>query len=99
MQTKFDQLTLLVFSLAISFALETSDVSGATLHIKRPQPFSAANPDILPFAMRGLLEEEHVKRELYEETMELLKQFDDWKPSSKVLRDVKFRLEGIRSKL
>lgn len=49
--------------------------------------------------MRGLLEEEHVKRELYEETMELLKQFDDWKPSSKVLRDVKFRLEGIRSKL
>ena len=64
MQTKFDQLTLLVFSLAISFALETSDVSGATLHIKRPQPFSAANPYILPFAMRGLLEEEHVKREL-----------------------------------
>ena len=99
MQTKFDQLTLLVFSLAISFALETSDVSGATLHIKRPQPFSAANPYILPFAMRGLLEEEHVKRELYEETMELLKQFDDWKPSSKVLRDAKFRLEGIRSKL
>lgn len=49
--------------------------------------------------MRGLLEEEHVKRELYEETMELLKQFDDWKPSSKVLKDVKFRLEGIRSKL
>lgn len=83
----------------MSFALETSDVSGATLHIKRPQPFSAANPYILPFAMRGLLEEEHVKRELYEETMELLKQFDDWKPSSKVLRDVKFRLEGIRSKL
>ena len=49
--------------------------------------------------MRGLLEEEYVKRELYEETMELLKQFDDWKPSSKVLKDVKFRLEGIRSKL
>lgn len=49
--------------------------------------------------MRGLLEEEHVKRELYEETVELLKQFDDWKPSSKVLKDVKFRLEGIRSKL
>lgn len=49
--------------------------------------------------MRGLLEEEYVKRELYDETMELLKQFDEWKPSSKVLKDVKFRLEGIRSKL
>lgn len=49
--------------------------------------------------MRGLLEEEYVRRELHNETMELLKQFDDWKPSSKVLKDVKFRLEGIRSKL
>ncbi|ODM17992.1 hypothetical protein SI65_06780 [Aspergillus cristatus] len=88
-----------VYSLAITFALETSDVSGATLQIKRPQGSPVANPYILPFAMRGLLEEEHVKRELYEETMELLKQFDDWKPSSKVLKDVKFRLEGIRSKL
>ena len=57
------------------------------------------NPYILPFAMRGLLEEEYVRRELYEETMELLRQFDDWKPTSKVLKDVKFRLEGIRSKL
>lgn len=49
--------------------------------------------------MRGLLEEDYVRRELYHETMELLRQFDDWKPSSKVLKDVKFRLEGIRSKL
>lgn len=86
-------------SLAVAFALETSDVSSATLQIKRPQASPTSNPYILPFAMRGLLEEEHVKRELYEETMELLKQFDDWKPSSKVLKDVKFRLEGIRSKL
>jgi hypothetical protein len=49
--------------------------------------------------MRGILEEEYVRRELYEETMQLLRQYDDWKPSSKVLKDVKFRLEGIRSKL
>lgn len=49
--------------------------------------------------MRGLLEEEYVRRELYDETTELLKQFDDWKPTTKVLKDVKFRLEGIRSKL
>jgi hypothetical protein len=49
--------------------------------------------------MRGLLEEEYVRGQLYQETMELLRQFEDWKPSSKVLKDVKFRLEGIRSKL
>lgn len=86
-------------SLAVEFALQTSNVSGASLQVRRPNVPPAANPYILPFAMRGLLEEEYVRRELYDETMELLKQFDDWKPSSRVLKDVKFRLEGIRSKL
>ncbi|RDW62974.1 uncharacterized protein DSM5745_10085 [Aspergillus mulundensis] len=88
-----------VYRLAIEFALETSPVSNAPLHIKREFPPPVSNPYILPFAMRGLLEEEYVRNELYNETMELLKQFDDWKPTSKVLKDVKFRLEGIRSKL
>ncbi|OJZ83755.1 hypothetical protein ASPFODRAFT_49194 [Aspergillus luchuensis CBS 106.47] len=87
-----------VYRLAIEFALETSTIHSANLHIKRTQP-APANPYILPFAMRGILEEEYVRRELYDETMELLRQFDDWKPTSKVLKDVKFRLEGIRSKL
>ncbi|PYH96314.1 hypothetical protein BO71DRAFT_439669 [Aspergillus ellipticus CBS 707.79] len=87
-----------VYRLAIEFALETSTIHNTSLHIKRSQP-SPANPYILPFAMRGILEEEYVRRELYDETMELLRQFDDWKPTSKVLKDVKFRLEGIRSKL
>jgi len=49
--------------------------------------------------MRGLLEEEFVRTDLYSEITELIEQFDDWKPSSKVLKDVKFRLEGVRSKL
>ncbi|KAL6238595.1 hypothetical protein BDW75DRAFT_246997 [Aspergillus navahoensis] len=88
-----------VYRLAIEFALDTSPVSNAALHIKRDYPPPVPNPYILPFAMRGLLEEEYVRHELYNETMELLKQFDDWKPTSKVLKDVKFRLEGIRSKL
>ncbi|KAJ5408889.1 hypothetical protein N7509_002772 [Penicillium cosmopolitanum] len=88
-----------VYYMAIQFALETSSVPDATLNIKRSSPLASANPYILPFAMRGLLEEEHVRRQLHDETMELLRQFDDWKPTSKVLKDVKFRLEGIRSKL
>ena len=49
--------------------------------------------------MRGLLEEEYVKTELYNEITELIRQFDDWKPTKTVLKDVKFRLEGVRSKL
>ncbi|OQE44433.1 hypothetical protein PENCOP_c002G06206 [Penicillium coprophilum] len=88
-----------VYSMAIQFALETSSVPDFALSIKRASSSVTPNPYILPFAMRGLLEEEYVRRELHNETMELLRQFDDWKPSSKVLKDVKFRLEGIRSKL
>ncbi|KAL3464198.1 hypothetical protein BJX64DRAFT_98694 [Aspergillus heterothallicus] len=88
-----------VYRLAIEFALETSPVSNVPLDLKRQHPPPPSNPYILPFAMRGLLEEEHVRHKLYNETLELLKQFDDWKPTSKVLKDVKFRLEGIRSKL
>jgi len=67
--------------------------------LSRDGPANTQNPYILPFAMRGLLEEDYVRTELQNETTELLKQFDDWKPASKVLKDVKFRLEGVRSKL
>jgi hypothetical protein len=49
--------------------------------------------------MRGLLEEDFVKTELDREVSDLLKQFDDWKPATKVLKDVKYRLEAVRSKL
>ena len=57
------------------------------------------NPFILPWSMRGLLEEEYVRTELDKETTTLLEQFDNWKPTSKVLKDVKFRLEAVKSKL
>ncbi|KAJ5558535.1 hypothetical protein N7535_008750 [Penicillium sp. DV-2018c] len=88
-----------VYAMAIQFALETSSIPDSSLSIKRASSSPTPNPYILPFAMRGLLEEEYVRREMYDETMELLRQFDDWKPTSKALKDVKFRLEGIRSKL
>jgi hypothetical protein len=57
------------------------------------------NPFFLPWAMRGLLEEEFVKKELGQEVEELLAMFEEWKPTSKQLKDVKFRLEGVRSRL
>lgn len=57
------------------------------------------NPFFLPWAMRGLLEEEFVKKELGKEVEELLGMFEEWKPTGKMLKDVKFRLEGVRSKL
>jgi hypothetical protein len=87
-----------VYNIAISFALETNALKDVPLS-KRPTTSSAGNPYILPFAMRGILEEDYVKSELQHEAQELLAQFDDWKPTTKALKDVKFRLEGIRSKL
>ena len=83
----------------MEFALETTSVGSMPLQSRRQVLPSLQNPYILPFAMRGILEENYVQTELYDESMELLKQFDDWKPASKILKDVKFRLEGVRSKL
>lgn len=60
---------------------------------------ASPNPYVLPWIMRGLLEEDFVKTELSKETEVLLQQFDDWKPSNKALKDVKYRLEAVRSKL
>ncbi|OCL11052.1 hypothetical protein AOQ84DRAFT_361871 [Glonium stellatum] len=57
------------------------------------------NPYFLPWAMRGLLEEDFVKRELGQEVEELLGLFETWRPVGKGLKDVRFRLEAVKSKL
>lgn len=57
------------------------------------------NPFYLPWAMRGLLEEDFVKKELGQEVEKLLNMFEHWQPTAKQLKDVKFRLEGVRSRL
>ncbi|KAK4696801.1 hypothetical protein P7C71_g1176, partial [Lecanoromycetidae sp. Uapishka_2] len=88
-----------VYYLSVEHTLETSSVAATSLQVNREISSTTQNPYILPFAMRGLLEEDHVRTELYGEINQLILQFDDWKPSSKVLKDVKFRLEGVRSKL
>lgn len=86
-------------SLAVEHALETTSISDVPLQVQDYHVSTNSNPFILPWSMRGLLEEEYVKTELDKETTELLEQFDKWKPTSKVLKDVKFRLEAVRSKL
>ncbi|KAL8735958.1 MAG: hypothetical protein Q9166_000520 [cf. Caloplaca sp. 2 TL-2023] len=88
-----------VYYLGVQNALQTTTAQPVPLKKLREPMSSSQNPYILPFSLRGILEEEYVKTELHKETMELLKQFDEWRPSTKVLKDVKFRLEGVRSKL
>ncbi|RYP08261.1 hypothetical protein DL764_001995 [Monosporascus ibericus] len=88
-----------VYDLAVSHTLETTSVSHVPCHIRKHEGLANPNPYVLPWIMRGLLEEEFVKTELYSETAELLKQYDNWKPVTKALKDVKYRLEVVRSKL
>lgn len=89
-----------VYDLAVSHALETTDVSGPAVACDiQHRPPGNSNPYHLPWIFRGLLEEDLVKTELSDETAELVKQFDDWKPVTKALKDVKYRLEAMQSKL
>ncbi len=60
---------------------------------------ASSNPFFLPWAMRGVLEEELVRKELGEECRELLALFEGWRPQNKGLKDVRFRLEAVKSKL
>lgn len=89
-----------VYDLAVSHALETTDVSGPVVPCEvQHRPPGNSNPYHLPWIFRGLLEEDLVKTELSDETAELVKQFDEWKPVTKALKDVKYRLEAVQSKL
>ena len=71
---------------------------GAIIAAYEPPPSAKeANPFYLPWAVRGMLEEKVVKAEMMEEVQQLVAEFEEWKPVSKVLRDVRWRLEGVRS--
>ena len=61
-----------------------------------PASGSSSNPYFLPWALRGILEEDVVKKDMRPEVLELVQRFEEWKPVSKVLKDVRFRLEGVR---
>ena len=87
------------YYLAVQYALETTSLGEIFPKFHRERPTTSTNPYILPFAVRGVLEEDYVRTELYGEITGLIKRFDEWRPSTKALKDVKFRLEGVRSKL
>ncbi|KAK0653507.1 Uncharacterized protein DIS24_g5992 [Lasiodiplodia hormozganensis] len=93
-----------VYNLAVQHALETTSLPGAMnppLQIKDYEGTGSTgnNPYFLPWAMRGLLEEDFVRRELSNEVEGLLAMFESWKPTTKPLKDIKFRLEVVKSKL
>lgn len=69
---------------------------GERLDFEAFNPRGKQNPYHLPWALRGIVEDAHV-RELFEQELNVLRDtFDHWNPVSKPLRDVKFKLDPIR---
>jgi hypothetical protein len=98
-----------VYRLALDFALKTESSPLAIEQNVKFKPFditklgSGSNPFNLPWCARGLFFE--VSRRLNgdgrgtEEIDAVFQEFDEWEPASKALKDVKYRLNGIRAKL
>lgn len=86
-----------------SFSVSTSlpGIEPIIAQYEPSQGSANSNPFYLPWAVRGMLEENLVKQEpkMQEEVAVLVKEFEEWRPTSKVLRDVRWRLEGVRSML
>ncbi|TKA78690.1 hypothetical protein B0A55_04504 [Friedmanniomyces simplex] len=84
---------------SIAASTNLPGIAPAIAHWEAPSSATATNPFYLPWAVRGMLEEEAVKRDagLQGEVHELVAEFEAWRPMSKVLKDVRWRLEGVRS--
>jgi hypothetical protein len=88
-----------LYELAVAHTLETTTPEPTMPTFRDYQGPPANQPFYLPWAMRGVLEEELVKTELADECGHLLNLFEEWRPTNKKLQDVRFRLEALKSKL
>ncbi|KAK4540992.1 hypothetical protein LTR36_008361 [Oleoguttula mirabilis] len=84
---------------SLSASSQLPGVAPVIAHYEPPQNGANVNPFYLPWAVRGMLGEDMVKidEKLWSEVGELVKEFEEWRPTSKVLKDVRWRLEGVRS--
>ncbi|EJS42463.1 YML020W [Saccharomyces arboricola H-6] len=89
-----------VYHLGIKFALETTDLSEIFPVEYSPYKLSelGANPYRLPWCMRGLMYESN-KHFSNEEIKMLFKEFEEWEPETKQLKDIKNRLNGLKYRL
>lgn len=81
-------------------AAAAGGAAGGTANTTSATPLEK-NPFVLPWAVRGMLEEEAVRRDpaLQAEVRQLVREFEEWRPTGKGLKDVRWRLEGVRSLL
>jgi hypothetical protein len=87
-----------VYDVGVSWTLDSADLNHPADLVVRQEyepPNPAGNPYLLPWALRGMLDEDIVKTSLQEEATELVRLFNEWQPTTKVLKDVKYRLEAV----
>ncbi|ORZ20966.1 hypothetical protein BCR41DRAFT_303453 [Lobosporangium transversale] len=95
-----------VYMLAIRALLEPPESLTSEMIRSEPifSPFRAKqglNPFYLPWGMRGVIDEiRAMDNEVLNKEVERLKKlYDEWNPVSKTMKEIKFRLEPVRSKL
>ncbi|GAA5906702.1 hypothetical protein JCM8208_006359 [Rhodotorula glutinis] len=95
-----------VYRLAVRYHFETTSlvepptsldvsVAGPPLSIAW-NPRDRRNPYLLTWAMRGIVEDRQVRELFGNELAALREAYETWRPQTKVLKDVKLKLEGIR---
>lgn len=99
-----------VFDLAVRYHFETTPLASAPTHLVYPatprspetalvmsfNPTERRNPYLLTWALRGIVEDPGVLQLFGSELASLRESFETWRPTTKVLREVKLKLEGIR---
>ncbi|KAF9998919.1 hypothetical protein BGZ80_006533 [Entomortierella chlamydospora] len=95
-----------VYMLAIRSLLEpprslTSEMARSEPTIHAFQAKQNLNPFYLPWGMRGVVDEiKALGNDILDEEIERLKGlYDEWNPVSRVMKEIKFRLEPVRSRL
>ncbi|GAA6034398.1 hypothetical protein JCM8097_002706 [Rhodosporidiobolus ruineniae] len=95
-----------VFNLAVRYHFETTTLTEAPTHLDTlapPPPLAMSfnprdrrNPYLATWALRGIIEDKQVQELFGNELAALQEAYETWKPQTKVLKDVKLKLEGIR---
>ncbi|GAA5975990.1 hypothetical protein JCM10908_005349 [Rhodotorula pacifica] len=95
-----------VYKLAVRYHFETTHVTEAPTHLDvrahAPalsmsfNPRDRRNPYLLTWALRGIIEDPQVRELFGNELLALREAYETWRPQTKVLKDVKLKLEGIR---
>jgi hypothetical protein len=73
--------------------LETTSMKDMPLHVEPFRPRTTLNPYLLPWSLRGVLEET-IRGPLKHELEELKTEFSLWDPRGPKLKDLKWRMEG-----